>query len=351
MLMPARMRGQLVVACLAAFGLGSSVQAIAGPGTNLAFWLLAGQRAAQEQQYRERQVLNPESDEWTAKPAEPQGPEGELDQARSLLAQGQPRKARGLLTKWTKAHPEDERYYEGVFLLGESLFEMGLFYQAYEQYELVVENTGGDLFHATLERERDVALAFLSGKKRLVWKILWLPAYDEALDILGRIWERVPGTRLAEEALRTKADYYFNKGDMDLAQDEYANLAREYPSGRYVQMAMLRSAEAAEAAFPGIRFDDTPLLQADTRYRQLEGTFPAFAERSNVEQRLEGIRQQRAEKDLYVARWYERTRQPGAAEFYFRAILKDWPDTLAAAEARQRLRAMGIELEAEGVQP
>ena len=141
---------------------------------------------------------------------------------------------------------------------------------------------------------------------------------------------------------------------MDLAQDEYNNLVQQYPSGRYVQLAMLRSAEAAEAAFPGIRFDDKPLIEADERYRQVLATFPAFAERESIPERLDGIKQERAEKDLDIARWYERTRQPSAAEFYYRQILKDWSDTVAAADARTRLQALGVaveELGAEGRTP
>jgi outer membrane protein assembly factor BamD (BamD/ComL family) len=197
----------------------------------------------------------------------------------------------------------------------------------------------------------DVARAFLSGEKRIVWKILRLPARDDGVEILDRVWERMPGTPMGEEALRLKADYFFDRGEMDLAQDEYVNLAREYPAGRFIRLAMLRSAEAAAAAFPGIRFDDRPLVEAEERYRQVAAAFPVYSEREAVEERLEGIRQQRAEKDLDIAQWYERTGQAGAAEFYYRLVLKDWPDTLAANEARNRLRGMGIELETEESQP
>jgi len=42
---------------------------------------------------------------------------------------------------------------------------------------------------------------------------------------------------------------------------------------------MLRSAEASEAAFPGIKFDDQPLVEADERYRQVLAAFPTYAER------------------------------------------------------------------------
>lgn len=323
--------------------------AAAGPPTNVAFLLVDQVRDTQQQraqqQYREREVLDPLTDEWVARAEEPPAaPVGELEEARALLARGQPKKAFRILKKWVAANPDHERYYEGVLLLGDAHFERGRFYQAYEQYEQVVENTAGELFRTALQKEKDVALAFLAGRKRIVWRILRLPAYDEAIEILDRIWERVPGTRLGEDALRIKADYFYRRGDMDLAQDEYANLAREYPAGRFRQFAMLRSAEAAVAAFPGVKFDDRPLLEAEERYRQLQEAYPAYAEREAVAQQREGIRQKRAEKDLDIARWYERTKQPAAAEFYYRAILKDWPDTLAAADARQRLQALGIEV-------
>jgi tetratricopeptide (TPR) repeat protein len=304
------------------------------------------------EQYRERHVLDPDMDEWVPRPAEPEGqPVGALDEARALLTEGRCRAARKLLQEWVDENPDHERYFEGVFLLGEALFECGDYYRAYEQYELVVENTAGELFRKALRREKDVALAFLSGQKRIVWKVLRLPAHDEAIEILDRIWERVPGTSLGEEALRIKADYFFNKGDMDLAQDEYAHLAREYPGGRFVQLAMLRSAEAAEAAFPGIRFDDRPLLEAGVRYEQVRRAFPVYAERERVPERLTGIRQARAEKDLDIARWYARTRQPAAAEFYYRLVLEDWPDTLAAAEARQGLRGLEVDVQSEEYPP
>lgn len=331
----------------ALIALASSATSFAGLATNAGLVLL-DRSTAQEQQYRERQVLDPESNEWVGAPPEAEiAPAGDLAQARALLAHGEAKKARKLLDKWAENHPDDERYFEGVFLLGEAWFECRDYYRAYEQYEVVVENTAGELFRSALRREKDVALAFLSGEKRIVWKFLRLPAHEEAIDILDRIWERVPGTRLGEDALLIKANHFFQRGEMDVAQDEYANLAREYPAGRFVQLAMLRSAEAAEAAFPGIRFDDRPLLEAQERYRQVQSSFPAYAAREDVSLRLEGIRELRAAKDLDIGRWYERTRQPGAAEFYYRQLLADWPDTLAAAEARQCLRALGIELEAE----
>jgi len=308
--------------------------------------------AAQEEQYRERQVLDPQTDTWVEQAvALPGTPEAELDEARALLARGEVRAAYGRLKKWVETHREHERYFEALLLLGEACFGRERFYQAYERFEEVVENTAGELFYKALLREVDVARAFLAGRKRIIWGFLPLPAYDDGVEILDRVWERVPGTRLGEDALRLKAEYFFGVGDYQLAQDEYANLAREYPSGRFVRLAMLRAAVAAQEAFPGTKFDDRALLDAEEGYRQVKAAFPEFAQREGVDERLEAIARKRAEKDLEIARWYERTQATPAAAFYYQLILREHPQTLEAVEARRRLRALGFETPEESAAP
>ncbi len=313
--------------------------------------LLLGSTAAQaqEQRFRERQVLDPNTNEWIDQaPTTQEAPSNPVDQARLDLAEQRPGRARVALQKWQKGRGDDERYYESMFLLGEAYFEQKDFWKAYQQYLIVADNTSGELFDAANRRCVDVARAFLSGQKRIVWYILRLPAYAEGVDILDRVWERVPGTRLGELALKLKADYHYGNGDVDLAGDDYNSLVQQYQSGRYKQLAMLRSAQSAEAAFPGVRFDDQSLVDAEERYRQVRGAYPTFAEHEKVAERLEGIRQQRAEKDLYIAHWYERVKRPEAAQFYYKVIVKEYPDTLEAADARTRLRAMGVNLDETG---
>jgi len=301
---------------------------------------------AQGQRFRGRQGFDPHSGTWIDEDRPPEtAPLDELGEIRALIAADKPGPARSQLKKWMKAHPDDERYQEADYLLGETYYLAKDYWKAVERYQSVAENTSGELFHLANGRCVDVARAFLSGQKRILWGIFRLPAQADGVEILDRVWQREPGSQLGEVALRLKGDYYFGNGDMELAQDEYAGLVKQYPSGRWVQMAMLRSAEASEASFPGIRFDDRPLIEADERYRQFAKAYPSYAERENVEQRLEGIRQQRAEKDLDIAEWYERTKRTDAAEFYYRQVLKLYPGTLADAEARSRLRALGVALD------
>ena len=313
----------------------------------IACWLgtCAGVSAAalQEERFREREVLDPRTTEWV--PSQPSPADEPLDLARRWLAEDQPRKARKLLKGWVKENGDHEHYYDGVFLLGEAYFECKDFWKAAEQYQIVMDNTAGEMFYLAVRRTMDVGRAFLSGEKRIVWRVFRLPAYDEGIELLDGVWERVPGTRLGETALKIKADYFFEAGEMENAGQEYALLAREYPNGRYARLAMLRSAESAEASFPGVKYSDQALLEADELYRRVLDAYPEYARREAVETRMAGIRETRADKDLDIGRWYVRAGVPDAGAYYYQLVLRDWPETAAAQDAAGELRALGYDVE------
>ena len=77
-------------------------------------------------------------------------------------------------------------------------------------------------------------------------------------------------SRLAELAIKTKADHMFRKGDHLMAELEYARLIREHPQSRYHQFALRRGAEAALASYGGVDYDEAALIEAEERYREGE---------------------------------------------------------------------------------
>jgi outer membrane protein assembly factor BamD (BamD/ComL family) len=69
--------------------------------------------------------------------------------------------------------------------------------------------------------------------------------------------------------------------------------------------------------------------------------YPDPARQLEVPVVLEEIAARRADKTFEIARFYDRTGQPGAARYYYRATANRWPGTPAASEARGRLAALG----------
>ncbi len=269
-------------------------------------------------------------------------PLGDLQLARQALARGEHRRADAAAKKWIKTYGEGhELGAEARLLRAEIDIARRDHYKAHKRLDaLLGEFGGGDIADRAATLEFVVAEVFLSGTKRKVWGIPLLNARDKGIEILDRLSTDFDGTTLAENAIKTKADHYFDRGEFALAELEYARLTQEYPRSRYVRPSMRRSAESALASFPGIDFDDAALIEAEERFRQYLAQY-ADAEQEGVGQILEQIHATRAEKELSIGRYYEKTKHRESAIFYYRSTCRNWPDTAAAFQARDRLTRLG----------
>ncbi len=303
-------------------------------------FLLAPALLAPQETFRGGEILDPATNTW--RPVIQDPTTAPLETAAKHLAAGEHNAARRILADWLDNHPDHPAFYEAVLLYGDAFFQAERFWKASEQYEIVAANTVGETFDNALRRQMDVARAFLEGKRRIVLGFIPITAYDEGVELLDRIYERVPGSRLGEQALKLKADYFFNAAQYESALAEYAFLAQEFPNSRYTRTALLRAATSAQAMFPGVRHDDQALIEAAERYNQLQEAFPEFAAEMNVAARLDEIRAQQAEKDFAVADYYLRAGYRPAGVYYLQQVRQDWPGTRAAQQAAERLTDLGV---------
>ncbi len=295
--------------------------------------------------YAEQHTYDEKTRQWVRTPDPIPGTEdGDLDIARQWMALEDYKTASGILKGWLKSYgPESLRYPEALYLRATAYLERGRYRAAHDTYQSLLNDfPGSDYAERALWGQFRVAEQYLAGKRRRAWGgLLRIRDYDGGIEIMDDLVVNYSDTPLAELAQMAKADYYFARGEFELAEDEYATFAREYPLSRWHPRALLRSAQAALASFPGIKFDDAGLIEANERFRQFRRSYPAAAEEHGVTVVLDQIAATRADKTYDIARFYEKTGQPKAARFYYRAIVRNWPDTPAAAQANGRLAALG----------
>ncbi|MGB2986222.1 MAG: outer membrane protein assembly factor BamD [Phycisphaerae bacterium] len=282
--------------------------------------------------------------EWVEQPPPSPGtPEGDLHAIRVLIKDADYRKALTAIKKFVKRHGESDSLYPEVLIAkAEALIGRLEYYTAHVTLQAFLgEFAGVPLTSDALRMEFNIAEAFLSGVRRKVWGIRWLSGEDIALRILDEISADYPDSRLAELAIKTKADYLFKAGDHALAELEYTHLLRDHPQSRYHQYALRRSAEGALASFGGVDYDEAALIEAEERYRDYQLRYPDQADRDGVGLILDGIRELRAEKDFLIGAYYERTDHWSTAIYYYRMVRENWPDTIAATKAASRLELLG----------
>ncbi|MCG3137067.1 MAG: Outer membrane protein assembly factor BamD [Phycisphaerae bacterium] len=293
----------------------------------------------------EQLEFDPQQQKWIEIiPPVPGTPEGDLALARQLLRDEEFDDAEDAFADWPTRHGEDHPLATAAELgraqayLGEN--------QHYKAHllakELAVEFSTDEIARQAAEVEFLVAEYFLAGTNRKWLGMPVLPAEDLGISILDDLVAKFPDTEIGLRAFKTKADYFFNRGDFDLAEDEYNQILLQYPRSQYVRYAALRRARAALASFAGVKFDDAPLIEAEERFLRFQQDYPQDAQRERVDLVLEEIRNKRAEKEYDIGRYYLRVDQPRAAAFYFRSVMNNWPGTVAASEAEAELIKMGL---------
>ena len=314
---------------------------------------MGGRALAQEGRsvHAERLRYDARTGEWVELPRlEPGTDRGDLAAARAQMAGAEYRQAHRSIKRWLKDYGgTSELYPEAILLRGQIEKARRNYYRSQEVLtELSQDYAGTAEAEEALFEILNVSEVFLSGVRRKLWGMRILSGTDLALDLLDSITVQAPKSSLAEQAVKTKADFYFNQGDFALSEFEYSRLIQMFPKSRYVRYAMRRSADAALASFAGTQFDDAPLIEAQERYRQYAQQYRGLADQDQVGLILADINEKRGLKEFEIGEYYERTDHPKAAAFYYRSTMSNWPDTIAADKAAVALgRAVGDSTEKE----
>lgn len=301
----------------------------------MCFLLGTTSAVAQERVYE----LGPE-DKWREETdIDPSTESGQLLQARRALIEGNPRRARDLATAFIERHPNSLLQADAYLIRGDSYLEIGDEYEALFEYEAVARKfPSSAAFVTALEREFEIAKAYAHGlDRKLFGTFRIVPTEDEAQELLIRIQERLPGSRLAEQAGMELADFYFRTRDLRMAAVAYDLFVENYPRSKDVNKARLRLIYSYLADYRGPRYDAGGLEEARLRLEDLRTREPGLAQRIGVESLLVRIYESDARKLLVTAEYYLSITDPISAERTIRRLVKRYPDSIASLEALRRI--------------
>ena len=283
---------------------------------------------------------------WWRRSPDPNPDRTLFEEGRRAMEAGNPGKAVGPLKSLIKKYPDSAYRGEAMWLRGEALFARKDYYHAFEQYEeMLTQYAGSPHYRQALERQMAVAELYLGPVRRRVWGMPLLSGETEAIEILRRVYEHQPAGDLAEACLLRIADYYYEKGQWQEAEDYYNKYCQAFPNGGRIVHAELARAKCAIARCGGARYDITSLGLAYDRLRQFQQKYPDAAREEGVADLLAQLRLSQAEALYNVAAHYFRAGKPLASAFYAEQVVARYADTPSADEARALLAKMNLEKE------
>lgn len=269
-----------------------------------------------------------------------------LVQARERLASGSDDAAVAMLDQWFEQNPDPRGSMmpEALLLRGDAHLAGGDEYRALLDYERVArEFSGTDALPIALERELRIANLYLNGLRVKMWGLIRIDSgIPLAEEIIIRINERLPGSRLAEQALLDLADYYYRERELRQAADTYDIFLKLFPQSDKRQIAMQRRLYANIAKFKGPKYDASSLVEAQVQIEEYAAEYPAQAREKGLDDALTArLDESLAAEMLETARWYLRVDDPVSARLTLNRLVRSHPRTQAAIDAQAIMKPRG----------
>ncbi|GIW73925.1 MAG: hypothetical protein KatS3mg103_0447 [Phycisphaerales bacterium] len=284
---------------------------------------------------------------WQAvEPAEPTDPdEAFIRRAWATLLDGQPARAKHMLDRWLREHRGRDNPWTPLALLvrGDAKVALGDEYDALYDYEEIARRfPGSPEFVKAAQRELDIAVEYLKGKRRKFLGLRITDARRDGEELLVRIAERLPGSQIAERAMLELGAHYRRTGEFALARDVYGIFLEAFPTSSFYRVALLARIEATFAQYNGPQYDGSGLIETQELLDQYQARYPGDLE---VQAELDALRVRIDESQglqlLEMARVYLLRGEHASARYVLGRLLRDHPRTTAAQQALDLLERRG----------
>jgi len=118
---------------------------------------------------------------------------------------------------------------------------------------------------------------------------------------------------------------------------EFDWLLTDYPDSAWTPTARYRKGESHLSQFGGLNYDGEPLIDARREFQRYLDDYPRGDKVPEAKKRLSDLDELQAEKDWRTYKQYRHLHKWRAARLYLRDIIRKYPDTSWAAEAREAL--------------
>ncbi|MCY2938604.1 MAG: tetratricopeptide repeat protein [Planctomycetota bacterium] len=308
-------------------------------------------------------------------PHDPKSPEGRLAGGREYFRQGEYSKAEAIFHRLyrNQKNPlpvlEEARYYEAeclrlqghypkaadtyVDLLNK--FDRTQYKEQAVQHMYDIANYWLDDTRTQMAQEREKK----EGKRWFVTPaFITLERSKPFMDREGRAIEKLEQVRyhdingpLADKALFMCGCVKFFRTDYIEADYFFSQIHERHPNSDLAPQSVELAIISKHLSTGGADYDGRKVAEARLLVHSAFTNYPELADKKDfLTRQLVGITMQQAEKDFKVAEFYERTKHPSSAFFYYELVRRRYPGTPYGEEAKIRMADLR-QKHPDGVQP
>lgn len=270
-----------------------------------------------------------------------------IAEIKKLVQEGEARAARDIVKQLKEEFPDRAGPDLDLFVAGELQYWKNHYGKALVKYEKLLKNYPGSEFaDAALQREYDIAQAYLGGRKKVVLGFIRISGYAEGVEIMEKVSDRAgidEPNSVGLKAAIAVAEHYERTEQYLEGYLKWSEIASYWETGPVGKRAIYRMAEDNFLAYnrhapkERYRFDASKLTTAKTYYERFLALYPEEAAENDVPAKIKQIDEDMAYKQFRIGQYYRRVGKDRAANLYFDMVIQSWPKTEAAEMARQAI--------------
>jgi TolA-binding protein len=254
-----------------------------------------------------------------------------------------------------KGWPDSALAQDALFQLGESLFFAERYPKANDAYEeLLQKYPNSPHLDKVITRQFAIARYW---EQYADYDPDWvvtpnltqhsLPLFDtlgRAIKVYENIRLNDPTGPLADDAIMATANSYFRRGRYVDADYQYDLLRKEYPRSDHQFNAHVLGLQCKLRKYQGPDYDGTPLEEAEQLVRQQRTQFAGeldLDQRQRLAEIDAEVRRALAMREYAMAEHFDNLEEYGSAKFYYAQVVKNYPTTPLAQQARDRITELG----------
>jgi outer membrane protein assembly factor BamD (BamD/ComL family) len=286
-------------------------------------------------------IWTPKTGKWVnPKTAVKSTPQAQFQLAKSLYDLKNYEEAKREFKKLLKRYSKSKEAAESQYYLGLIEENKNNLFEAYQAYQKVIDKYPfSERIQEIIEREYKIAEAFMSGQKRKAMGVT-LPVENPAIEIFSKIVENSTYGPLAP-----KAQYQLGlvlKGLMRYyeAEEAFNKVISNYPDSEWAPAAKFQIADCRSLVSRGPDYDQGAAKEAKEKFEEFVKDHPDAVLSQKAEQNIIKLQEKEAEGNYKIAVFYEKQKAYEAAKIYYNDLINNYPNSVWAAKAMERLQVM-----------
>ena len=269
-------------------------------------------------------------------------PELQVEYARSLMLEGEYKKAITETEKFTDYYSDTEYADKNQFLRGEIRMAQGKPIEAAREFQQVVAKyPNSALYDDVIKMQYQIGdQLYADGQKQVkkFWTLARKRPYKRASEVYSMVISNQPFTDAAAEAQYKVGLCRHTRKQYIEASFEYKRVIEDYSTSPWVDDAAAGLANCYyDSALPS-DYDQQPSQLAVTAIDEFKERFPDDARNADLAEKKTKMQESIAEQRLKTAQFYEKRRNYDSARIYYQIAAKEFAGTAAAEKANQWLQ-------------